>query len=73
MTKFATTIQTLFLLLGSASIASARLSLLRMDMAPVHAQTHIAQNSGFGPTLHRKDSYRYRTEPGVSSLAISKT
>jgi hypothetical protein len=53
MTKFAT-IKTLFLLLGSASIASARLSLLRM--APTHVQHHITQHSVFDPSLHREDS-----------------
>jgi hypothetical protein len=56
MTKFPT-IKTLFLLLGSASIASARLSLLRMNMTPVHAKKHIIQNSEFGPSHHREDGY----------------
>jgi hypothetical protein len=54
MTNFA--IHTLFLLLGSATVASARsLSLLRM--APVHAENHsITPHSELGHSLRRQDS-----------------
>jgi hypothetical protein len=55
MTNFA--IHTLFLLLGSATVASARLSLLRL--APLHAKKHsisITPHSEFDQSLYRQDS-----------------
>jgi hypothetical protein len=51
MTNFA--IYTLFLLLGNATFASARLSLLRV--APVHAEKQIT-HSEFGRSHYRADS-----------------